>query len=108
MGLNVLNTAPLPWLDLSRLDGRATDHLNFLADLREAAKRIRAPTLLLFGKYDPAISPAKDGRVAATTIAGSRSVTLPCGHASFAEVPELFLKEVLPFLVSAAPAGTRG
>jgi isopenicillin N synthase-like dioxygenase len=27
----------LPWLDLSRLDGRATDHLDFLADLREAA-----------------------------------------------------------------------
>jgi isopenicillin N synthase-like dioxygenase len=36
-GLNVPDTAPLPWLDLSRLDGRATDHLNFLADLREAA-----------------------------------------------------------------------
>ena len=27
----------LPQLDLSRLDGRATDHLDFLADLREAA-----------------------------------------------------------------------
>jgi len=67
-------------------------------DLREAAKRIKAPTLLLFGKYDPAISPGKDGRVAAATIAGSKMVTLPCGHASFAEVPEMFLKEVLPFL----------
>ena len=27
----------LPWLDLSRLGGCATDHLDFLADLREAA-----------------------------------------------------------------------
>jgi len=36
--LNVPHPAPLlPWLDLSRLDGRATDHLDFLADLREAA-----------------------------------------------------------------------
>ena len=27
----------LPWLDFIRLDGRATDHLDFLADLRVAA-----------------------------------------------------------------------
>jgi isopenicillin N synthase-like dioxygenase len=37
MGLNVPHTAPLPWLDLSRLDGPTTDHQNFLADLRKAA-----------------------------------------------------------------------
>jgi isopenicillin N synthase-like dioxygenase len=36
--LNVPHPAPLlPWLDLSRLDGRATDDLDFLIDLREAA-----------------------------------------------------------------------
>lgn len=77
-------------------------------DLRETAKHIRSPTLLLFGERDPAIQAKKDGRVAARTIPGARLVTLPCGHASFAEVPELFLAEVLPFLSSAARAGKPG
>jgi isopenicillin N synthase-like dioxygenase len=37
MGLNVPHTAPLPFLDLSRLDGPTTDHQYLLADLRKAA-----------------------------------------------------------------------
>ena len=70
-------------------------------DLRELGKRIAAPTLLLFGARDPAIPPHKDGRVAAATIPGSKLVVLPCGHASFAEVPGRFLAEAEPFLASA-------
>jgi len=67
-------------------------------DLREVASRIAASTLLLFGARDPAIPPGKDGRVAAAAIPHARVAVLPCGHASFAELPDRFLGEVLPFL----------
>lgn len=67
-------------------------------DLRAAASSINVPTLLLFGKHDPAISASKDGREAAMAIPSAKRVTLPCGHASFAEMPHLFLRETLPFL----------
>lgn len=67
-------------------------------DLREAAKRIRAPTLLIFGRRDPAISARSDGRIAARAIAHAQSVVMDCGHAPFAEIPDAFLAETLPFL----------
>lgn len=67
-------------------------------DLREEARRIRAPTLLIFGSHDPVISAKRDGHNAATSIPGAHRVCFPCGHAPFAELPEQFLAEVLPFL----------
>lgn len=67
-------------------------------DLRQVAQNIKAPTLLLFGREDPAIPAHKDGKVAAQCIPSARIAVLPCGHASFAEVPELFLAKVQPFL----------
>jgi len=73
-------------------------------DLRQIAQSIKAPTFLLFGKHDPAISANKDGKVAAQSIPSAELVVLPCGHASFAEVPELFLAEVEPFLESCSNA----
>jgi pimeloyl-ACP methyl ester carboxylesterase len=69
-------------------------------DLRTIAPNIKAPTLLLFGKSDPVIPASKDGKVAAKCIPSAQFVALPCGHASFAEVPELFLAEVQPFLAT--------
>ena len=69
-------------------------------DLRTVASKIKAPTLLLFGKHDPVIPAGKDGRVAARCIPSAQFKALPCGHASFAEVPELFLEEVQPFLAT--------
>jgi pimeloyl-ACP methyl ester carboxylesterase len=69
-------------------------------DLRQSAQSIKAPTLLLFGKHDPAVPANKDGKVAAQCIPAAWFVTFPCGHASFAEIPELFLAEVLPFLAA--------
>ena len=69
-------------------------------DLRALAQDIKAPTLLLFGNRDPVIPADKDGLVAARIIPGAKLVALPCGHASFAEVPELFLAEVQPFLAA--------
>lgn len=76
-------------------------------DLRPIAGRIATPTLLIFGQRDPAIPAGKDGRVAARCLPHARFVAMPCGHASFAEMPEAFLAEVLPFLDAAArPDGT--
>jgi pimeloyl-ACP methyl ester carboxylesterase len=68
------------------------------SDLRQIAQAIKAPTLLIFGKYDPVISADKDGRVAAQCILTAQQVVLPCGHVSFAEMPEAFLEVVRPFL----------
>lgn len=73
-------------------------------DLRGRASAIKAPALLLYGKNDPALPAGKDGKVAARCIPHARFVTLPCRHASFAEIPEEFLAQVLPFLAQCAPA----
>ena len=67
-------------------------------DLRQSASSIKAPTLLLFGKHDPVIPAKKDGAVAARSIPGAQLIVMSSGHAPFAEVPEAFLAEVLPFL----------
>lgn len=67
-------------------------------DLRAIAPSIKSPTLLLFGKSDPVIRSSKDGKVASRCIPSADFVELPSGHAPFAEIPELFLTEVLPFL----------
>lgn len=66
-------------------------------DLRERARALRLPVLVLGGRYDPLI-PAQDCRTAAALIPGAHAVILPCGHAPFAELPELFLDIVLPFI----------
>ena len=71
-------------------------------DLRSSAAAIRAPALLLFGRQDPAIPANRDGRVAAGLIPGAKFSVMPCGHASFAEVTDLFLAQLLPFLDAVA------
>ncbi|MCP5160733.1 MAG: alpha/beta hydrolase [Hahellaceae bacterium] len=68
------------------------------SDLRTLATNITAPALLLFGKHDPAIPAGKDGLVAANVISHASFIVLPCGHASFAEMPERFLQETEGFL----------
>jgi pimeloyl-ACP methyl ester carboxylesterase len=70
-------------------------------DLREAARGVRAPALVLGGAKDPVIPASKDGVNAAKAIPGARQVVFACGHAPFAELPDAFLDEVLPFLDSA-------
>jgi pimeloyl-ACP methyl ester carboxylesterase len=67
-------------------------------DLRKSASSIKAPTLLIFGKHDPVIPAHKDGAVALRSIPGARLIIMSSGHAPFAEIPEAFLAEVLPFL----------
>ncbi len=67
-------------------------------DLRFQAASIQAPTLLMFGQNDPAIPASKDGVQAARSMPRANLVTMPCGHAPFAEMPEQFLAHVVPFL----------
>jgi pimeloyl-ACP methyl ester carboxylesterase len=74
-------------------------------DLRARAASITAPTLLVFGARDPVISARRDGRLAVELIPRGKLVVMPSGHAPFAEMPEAFLAEVLPFLDRCARAG---
>jgi pimeloyl-ACP methyl ester carboxylesterase len=68
-------------------------------DLSERVSEINAPTMLIFGKNDPIISPAKDGKVARKAFGDDAEfVVLEARHFPFAEVPEEFLKVVIPFL----------
>lgn len=90
--------------DQSRVEQRELNRAlwrNFLrseADLRSAAAALEVPTLLIFGERDPAIPAHRDGRVAAASIPQAEFVTLPCGHAPFAEMPEAFLTCATAFL----------
>jgi pimeloyl-ACP methyl ester carboxylesterase len=67
-------------------------------DLRELAAHIQVPTLLVFGRADPAIPANSDGMEAVRCMPHADLVILPCGHAAFAELPERFLAHALPFL----------
>jgi pimeloyl-ACP methyl ester carboxylesterase len=67
------------------------------SDVRDLASTISAPTLLLFGQYDPAVPARSDGKTAASCIPHAEMRVLPCGHASFAELPEVFLSELFDF-----------
>ncbi|MBU6155261.1 MAG: alpha/beta hydrolase [Bdellovibrionales bacterium] len=72
--------------------------LNPEFDLREKAKLIQCPVLLMFGEKDPAISSKKDGREAAKAIPHAEFVVMDCGHAPFAEIPDAFLERLGRFL----------
>ncbi|MBU6281421.1 alpha/beta hydrolase [bacterium] len=69
-------------------------------DAREAARRVKAPTLLVWGRRDPVLPWFVDGRRACRALPGAEVVTLPCGHQAYAEMPEEFLAAVDPFLRS--------
>ena len=74
---------------------------NFLspqADMRELARGIHTPTLLIFGERDPAIPARRDGREATKAFPNATLKTFPCGHAAFAEMPGEFCQAVLGFI----------
>jgi pimeloyl-ACP methyl ester carboxylesterase len=66
-------------------------------DLTVTAANIKSPTLLLFGKFDLAIPAKKDGVLASQCIPAAQYFVFPCGHAPYAELPEMFLDALLPF-----------
>jgi pimeloyl-ACP methyl ester carboxylesterase len=88
--------AAVPQISLNRTIWRSFSTSD--NDLRSIAKNIKVPSLLIFGKYDPVIPANKDGKLAASLIPDAKSVTLPCGHVPFAELPQQFLVEVQAFL----------
>jgi len=75
-------------------------------DLRAAAAQIKAPTLLVYGRTDPAIPAKRDGTEALRCLPHADLVILPCGHAAFAELPDRFLAHALPFLKQHADLAT--
>jgi pimeloyl-ACP methyl ester carboxylesterase len=58
---------------------------------------VNLPTLLLWGKRDP-IVPLATAELYNKKIAGSKMVTLDCGHMPEVEKPEDFIREVTQFL----------
>ncbi|TGL64719.1 alpha/beta fold hydrolase [Leptospira sarikeiensis] len=68
-------------------------------DLREQVSKIKSPTLIIWGEYDPVIDPKLATRLH-EKIQGSRLSLLKTGHVPFAENPKEFLKVTLPFLDS--------
>ncbi|HLV97234.1 MAG TPA: alpha/beta hydrolase [Ktedonobacterales bacterium] len=69
-------------------------------DLRQVASRITAPTLLIYGRYDPAIPFKRDGRNAQAALPHAQFTVLETGHEPFAEDPDAFLQAITPFLQS--------
>jgi pimeloyl-ACP methyl ester carboxylesterase len=66
-------------------------------DLRSEASKIKAPTLIIWGKKDP-IVPLKVGQATHRAIEGSVFEVLDTGHAVFASKPDEFLRLVEPFI----------
>jgi pimeloyl-ACP methyl ester carboxylesterase len=67
-------------------------------DLRERARGVRQPTLLLWGAMDPVLPIFLDGRAARAAMPSARWVACDTGHAVMAENPTAFLRAVQPFL----------
>ncbi|MFM8971318.1 MAG: alpha/beta fold hydrolase, partial [Actinomycetota bacterium] len=67
-------------------------------DARDAAARVTAPTMLVWGRRDPVLPWWTDGRRARRAFPNAAIVPLPCGHQAFAELPDAFLASVEPFL----------
>lgn len=65
-------------------------------DLRERARAIDAPTLLIWGKRDPVI-PLRIGKRVAATIPGAELVVLDTGHVPHTSDPEAFASHLIPF-----------
>ncbi len=67
-------------------------------DLRDVARGVQIPTLLVWGRHDPVLPFERDAETARAAISGARLVPLDTGHMPFAEDPASFLDEVLPFV----------
>jgi pimeloyl-ACP methyl ester carboxylesterase len=65
-------------------------------DLRSLVSQITAPTLLIYGRFDPIIRFERDQ--ATESIPHAQRVILETGHEPFAEDPKAFLQAITPFL----------
>lgn len=67
-------------------------------DLKDCAKSICCPTLLLYGKDDTVTPPNEEGEIFHKLIAGSQFEILPGGHFGFCEYPLLYNQKISEFL----------
>jgi pimeloyl-ACP methyl ester carboxylesterase len=67
-------------------------------DLAEEARRIRCPTLIVWGKHDIVIRARVEGRRIREVLPHAGYVELDTGHVPFLEDPQAFLAATLPFL----------
>lgn len=81
------------------------------ASFVDQARKIRLPTLVLGGSYDPLLTPDMLKATVLAQIAGARMVALPCGHEIPQEMPgqtaallEAFLSGMAPTLPQAVAA----
>lgn len=79
-------------------DYRAAATIDLEDDAADAQKRIRAPLLLLWGSKGTVGKLYDVPKTWEDKALNVRGEALPCGHSVEEEVPELFLKRVLPFL----------
>ncbi len=91
--------------ELARMPERARVHASIWRsfgdeshDMRERARAVAHPTLLVWGVHDPLLPAATDGERARSVIPGARFVSFDTGHACFAEAPEAFVELTVPFL----------
>jgi pimeloyl-ACP methyl ester carboxylesterase len=74
-------------------------------DVSAEARLLRCPVLLVWGRRDPVTRARVEGRRARALISAARYVELDTGHVPFAEDPQRFLRELLPFLQALPSAG---
>ena len=67
-------------------------------DLRRPIALISSPTLVIAGQYDT-VTLASHSDLIATTVPGARLVTLPVVHLSNLELPDVFTRTTLEFLL---------
>ncbi len=67
-------------------------------DLRDCARKVSLPTLLVYGRSDGVTPPSEEGEIFNSCIAGSRLAIIDGGHFCFCEHAEEFNKIMLSFL----------
>ena len=71
-------------------------------DVREQAKKIKAPTLSITGKYDQIVPPFYTHELA-DLIPSAKRAEIPSGHLSFLEKPVDLASAILTFLIEKHP-----
>jgi 3-oxoadipate enol-lactonase len=76
--------------------------VDLAVDVREQAKKIKAPTLSITGKYDQIVPPFYTQELA-DLIPTAKKVEIPSGHLSFLEKPVDLASAMLPSLLEKHP-----
>ena len=77
--------------------------VDLAVDVREQAKKIKAPTLSITGKYDQIVPPFYT-QALADLIPTAKRAEIPSGHLSFLEKPADLASAMLTFLLEKHPS----